>query len=230
LNILDILVIVIMALAILLGVWRGFVRTVLGFISIFLAIFLTNLLYPSMGRFLRGIDGLYNSLSSSISRLLGLESIIENAGYATQSEIISSLPLPSSWQNSLLENNNPIIHNALGAVDFQGFISGFLAGIVINIISMVVVFILIYLGLILLIRILDLVAKLPVVNAFNKLLGGAVGALKGLFLTWIILAIVVLYFSANSSADMVNILETSVIARHFHERNFALELVLRLFP
>jgi len=219
-----------MTLCITLGAWRGFIRTVLGFASFILAIFLTNLLYPHMGRFLRSIDGLYTSLSTSISRMLGLEGIIERSAYAAEYEIINALPLPAAFRDALATNNLPSVRDALNAAAIDEYISGFLAGIVINIISLVIVFILVFVALIFAARILNLISKLPVINSLNKFLGGLLGAVWGLLLTWIILAIVVIYFSANSNADMVSLLETSAIARPMHEANFVVDFVLRLFP
>jgi len=229
-NGLDILVIVIMGACIAGGASRGFVRTVLGFANFILAIFLTNLLYPHVGRFLRSFDGLYSSLSTSISRIMGLDAIIEAQTNAAQNEIIAALPLPAAFKETLSANNTPIIHDALGATGIAEYVSGFLAGIVINVISMLAVFVLVFIGLTILTRFLDLVAKLPILNSLNKLLGGAIGAVWGLLLTWFILAIVVLYFSANTNTDMVHLLETSAIARPLHESNFMLNSLLRIFP
>ena len=229
-NILDILVIIIMLLNIALGIRRGFIRSMIGLINFILAIILTNILYPPVGRFLRGIDGLYNALSTSIRQNLGLDALIEGAIYATQTEIINSLPLPQILRNALIENNNPIIHDALQATDFAGYIAGFLAGIAINIITLVAVFILLLIGLNLFCHILDLIAKLPVLNSLNKLLGAILGAVWGLLINWVALGIIVIYFTANGNAQMNEMLETSQLASRLHDANFVVGFILRLFP
>jgi len=230
LNILDLVVIGIMALCIIIGVWRGFVRTVLGFGKFILTIFLTNMLYPHMGRFLRGIDGFFEATSSSIRSAMGLDAAIYAESRAAETEFINSLPLPGFIRETLIENNNAVIYNALGAVGFPDFIAGFLAGIVINIISMVVVFVLVFLGLTLLMHLLNIIAKLPVLNTLNKLLGGILGAAWGLLLTWLVLGVVVVYFSAGTQVDVVGMLESSAIAGPLNESNFILHFILRLFP
>ena len=227
---LDILVIIIMGLCILIGMWRGFIRTVLGFVNFILAIVLTNMFYPHMGRFLRGIDGLFDALTQSIRSGLGLDAAIYAESRAAQIEIINALPIPGNFRDALIENNTPVIHYALGAVGFADYIAAFLAGIVINIISMVVVFILIFAVLAIIARILNVVAKLPVINTLNKLLGAATGAIWGLLLTWLILGVVVIYFSANTTVNVVELLENSAIAGPLHDTNFALRFILRLFP
>jgi len=224
-----------MLLCITIGAWRGFVRTVLGFANFIIAIILTNMLYPHMGRFLRNIDGFFDALSAAIRDSMGLDAAIYDAavdagGRAAESQFITDLPLPAFFRDALIENNNALIRAAIGAVDFSDYVAGFLAGIVINIISMIIVFILIYIGLMLLTRVLDLLAKLPVIRTLNKFLGGAIGAVWGILLTWLILGAVVIYFSANSGVDMSIMLEESVIAGPLNEHNFALNLIMRLFP
>jgi len=231
LNILDIIVILIMAGCIISGAMRGFIRTVLGFASFIIAIFLTNLLYPHVGRFLRGIDGLYTSMSTSISRMLGLESFLEERVGATYNQIISDLPLPAVLRNSLAESySDTSVANALNATGIDEYISGFLAGLAINVISFVIVLILVFFGIVFLTRALNLIAKLPIIRSLNKLLGGAVGAIWGLLLTWLVLAVVVIYFSTSTNADMYTLLEASAIARPLNEVNFILNFILRFFP
>ncbi|MCL2752532.1 MAG: CvpA family protein [Defluviitaleaceae bacterium] len=230
-NWLDILVILIMAACILGGMWRGFIRAILGFTSFIIAIFLTNLLYPSLGRFLRGIDGLYASMSTSISRMLNLEGRFEQGIHGTYTQFIENLPLPAAVRDTLLQNySDQTVAESLNATGVVDYISGFLAGLAINIIAIVVVFVLVLIGLAVLSRSLNLVAKLPVIRTLNKLLGAAVGAVFGLLLTWLVLGIVVVYFSANSATDMQALLEASVIARPINEANFMLHFILRLFP
>ena len=234
-NILDLLVIGLIALCITIGAWRGFVRTVLGFANFIIAIILTNMLYPYMGRFLRGIDGFYGALTLTIRDTMGLdaaiyEAAVEAGGRAAESQFINDMPLPGFLREVLLENNNTIIRAAIGATNFTEYVAGFLAGIVINIISMVIVFILIYTGLMLLTGMLNILTKLPVIRTLNKLLGAAIGAIWGLLLTWLVLGVVVIYFSANSGADVAQMLEESVIAGPLNEWNFALNFILRLFP
>lgn len=226
---LDFLVIAIMALCIMGGAWRGFIRTVLGFANFIIAIFLTNLLYPHVGRFLRGIDGLFYALSTSIGRMMGLDVLIEERAGQAYGELINSLPLPQALINALYENSTPLVHDALGALNIGEYISNFLAGIVINIISLVIVFIIVIVALAFLSRALNLVAKLPVIKQLNRLLGGVLGAIFGLLLTWIVMAVVVVYMSANSAVDMAYLLDNSPIARPIHEMNFVVDFILRIF-
>ena len=234
-NILDILVLFIMTLCITMGVWRGFVQTILGFANFIIAIVLTNMLYPHMGRFLREIPGFFDALAGAIRASMGLDEAIYDAaveagGRAAEMQFITELPLPAFLRETLLENYNPIIRAAIGAIDLADYVAGFLAGIVINIISMVVVFILVFAGLMILTRILNILTKLPVINTLNKLLGGAVGAIWGLLLTWLVLGVVTIYLSANTTMDIYQMLEASALARPLNEWNFALNFILRLFP
>ena len=226
---LDIMVIVIMALCILIGAWRGFVRTVLGLVNFILAIFLTNLLYPYMSRFLQSFDGLYNTLTTSIRSGLGLDAMVYAESRAAQNEIINNLPLPAALRDAVLINIDNVTAGATAtlAEGFANHVAGFLAVIVINVISMMVVFGLVFAGLMILTRVLNIVTKLPVINTANKLLGAALGAAWGLLLTWVVLGVVVVYLSANSQVNVVEMLENSVIAGPLNESNFVMRMLTR---
>jgi len=230
-SVLDLIVIAIMLLCVLGGVWRGFIRTVLGFANFLVAFFITSLIYPHVGRFLRGAGGFFESLQTSISRMLNIEGIIGERAGAAYYQIIGELPLPAPMRDTLIYSYpDALIHDALGAAGISDYISGFLAGIVINIISFVATFILILIALNILSRALNLVAKLPVINQLNKLLGGLLGAVWGLLITWLVLAVAVVYFAANSDANMVATLENSALARPLQDINPITNFILRFFP
>lgn len=229
-NILDISVIILLAICILTGVARGFIRTVLGFANFIIAIILTNILYPHFSRFLRSIDGFYYSMREAVSSALRLDELVAQQVGTAANDVIQSLPLPQAFRDYISANNNPVVHTAVAATGLAEFIAGFIASIIINILSMIIVFMLVYIGLIILMRVLDLVAKLPVVNTLNKLLGGVVGAVWGLILVWFLLGAAVLYFSVNTGFPMAETLNESVIAGFLHELNPALGMILRFIP
>ena len=226
---LDILVIAIMGLCIFLGAWRGFVRTVLGFANFILAIILTNMLYPHMARFLRGIDSIFDALTASIRSGMGLDAVVYAETRAAQIEIINALPLPLAFREAIIANNHLAVYTAVGAANFADFVAGFLAVIVLNIISMLIVFALVFAGLVVLTRVLNIITKLPVLNSLNKLLGAILGAAWGLMLTWFVLGIVVVYLSAHTQVNVVEVLANSPIAGPLNEANFAVNFILRLF-
>ena len=229
-NILDLIVVIIFVLSILVGTFRGFIKTTMGFLKFILSLILTNIFYPYVGSFLRSNDNLFISLRNTISTALGLQNAVYDAAYATEYEIISSLPLPQSFQNALIQNNTISSHINLGANTFLEYISGFITSIVINIIAMVLVFIIVYIGLTILTHFINFVAKLPVINGLNKILGAAVGGIWGLLIIWFVLALSTLYFSAQGGFDIYTELENSNIARPLNEFNFMLNWILRFLP
>jgi len=220
-----------MLLCVLGGVWRGFIRTVLGFANFIVAFFITSLIYPHVGRFLRGAGDFFGSLQTSIARMLNIEGIIEERAGAAYYQIIGELPLPAPMRYTLIDSYpDALVHDAIGATGISDYIAGFLAGIVINIISFVATFVIILILLNVLARVLNLVTKLPVINQLNKLLGGVLGAVWGLLLTWLVLAVAVVYFAATSDTNMVTTLENSVLARPLQEINPITNFMLRLLP
>jgi len=216
-----------------MGIRRGFIKTVLGFLDFVLAIILTNIFYPPFSRFLRGIDSLYDAVRDTVSSTLGLDELITGsigaAGNAAN-DAINTLPLPQALLDYIIANNNPEVHLAVAATDLSDFVAGFIASIVINVMAAVILFALIYVGLIIATKVLNIIAMLPVIKSLNKLLGGALGAIWGLIMVWVVLGVGVIFFSINTGFAMTEALENSFIARLFHESNFVLNWILRFFP
>ncbi|MCL2171684.1 MAG: CvpA family protein [Defluviitaleaceae bacterium] len=229
-NWLDIFVIIILALCILGGVRRGFIRTILGFANFIIAIILTNMFYPYMARFLRGLEWFYYPLRDGVAQSLSLdEAVSEHVGAAAY-DVIQNLPLPQFLRDYIAANDNPIIRTSLAATGLTDFIGGFVTSIIINIISIIIVFILVFAGLVIITGLLDIIARLPVINTLNKLLGAAVGAVWGVLVIWFLLGTAAIFLAAGTDFPMMEALDSSSIARFFHEANPAARWLIRFIP
>jgi len=213
--ILDIILIVIIAAFVLIGYKRGLIRTVYNLLAFVASIFLTRLLYPYVSKALYDFTGIYESIKSGVAGNIGDK--VQDAGEGT----IKTLGLPD-FMNNALENN---------FTGFKGevtdYLSGSLAGIALNIIALLLVFVLIFVGIRVIGKVLDIVAKLPVINLFNKTAGAAAGALQGVLVVWLILAGIFLYSTLNKSPeyDIVN----GAFANFMQNNNLILKIGLSIF-
>jgi len=226
-NLLDMIVLLILGFCVLKGYRKGFVITVFNLFSLLIALFLTNMLYPSVSVALRG-TGLFDVLKTAVAEALPLEGIAGDITRAAEAELIQGLALPAFIKTALVENNNPQAYAALAVSGLGSYISGFIAGLILNAIAMLVVFAAVY-GLMKLITIgLNIITKLPVIHSLNKLLGIGVGLLQGVVFVWLALALLVGLFAASAGFPVGELLPQSVVARWFHENNFILKLVVQV--
>ena len=185
-------------------------------------------LTPSVGKFLRSTP-FFGGLPNSISKGMGLESLVSNGVLQTQTEMIEAMNLPDFLKNSLLENNNPVIYQLLDVEEIQGYIAGFLANICINIVSVILVFLAVYIGAKFLLKALNLFSKLPGLNFINRFSGFLVGCAQGLVGIWFV-GIILTFVQCNAKfLELFATMDASVLAKFLYENNVLLYIVLTIF-
>ncbi|MDD4844476.1 MAG: CvpA family protein [Anaerotignum sp.] len=210
------------------GYRKGFVMEALGFLPMLAALVAVKFLTPVAGKLLRQTP-FFGSLADSIGNALQLDTVLNNAAMHTQTEMIQNMQLPDFIKAALLENNNPVIYNLLNVDGLKGYISGFLANVCVNIVSVIVVFIVVLIAARLLLKALNLVSKLPILNFFNRFSGMLVGGAKGVFWVWLI-AIGMTFLQCYAKLELVfSALNESVVALFLYENNILLYLILTIF-
>ena len=223
----------VLAAAVILGcgvaAWRkGFIRAAFGFLPMAAALAGTRFVSPYVGKFLRGTF-LFDSLSDSIERSMGLEDAISEGAMRTQTEIIETMPLPDFLKEALLENNNPVIYQLLDVDSLKEYIAGFLANVCLNILSVVLAFLLIYIAATLVLNALNLFSKIPVLGFFNHLLGFLVGAAKGLLFVWLGCIVLTFFHCRAGMGNFFQALDATYFAKILYENNILLQFILTIF-
>lgn len=168
--ILDILALVLVVGTAVQAYRKGFVRAALNFLPMVAALAATRFLTPTVSELLRKTP-FFDALTNTVGNGLHLENAIGDAAMQTQTDIIQSMHLPDFLKESLVENNNPVIYHLLDVESLQSYIAGFLANICINIISVLLVFVVVWLAVKFVLKALNLISKLPVLNFFNRACG-----------------------------------------------------------
>ena len=226
--ILDILALVLVVGTAVQAYRKGFVRAALNFLPMVAALAATRFLTPTVSELLRKTP-FFDALTNTVGNGLHLENAIGDAAMQTQTEIIESMHLPDFLKESLVENNNPVIYHLLDVESLQSYIAGFLANICINIISVLLVFVVVWLAVKFVLKTLNLISKLPVLNFFNRACGFLVGLLKGLCVAWLI-CFVLTFFQCNSAFDFFfDALNLTHVALPLYENNILMYFILTIF-
>lgn len=226
--ILDILALVLVVGTAVQAYRKGFVRAALNFLPMVAALAATRFLTPTVSELLRKTP-FFDALTNTVGNGLHLDNAIGDAAMQTQTDIIQSMHLPDFLKESLVENNNPVIYHLLDVESLQSYIAGFLANICINIISVLLVFIVVWLAVKFVLKALNLISKLPVLNFFNRACGFLVGLLKGLCVAWLI-CFVLTFFQCNSAFDsFFDALNLTHVALPLYENNILMYFILTIF-
>jgi len=189
LNIVDYVIIGIVAVSVLFGLYRGFVSSVLsmggGLIS-FLASFA---LYPKLAALIQNNQELQRTLlhyTDASSRIGDLELALTNAvnlGREGIQKVLGNVNLPAPLDTILQVNLENLVYGTQGAVTtVSDYVSQTILQASINIICFLVCFIGLYIALSLGMNLIRAIFRFPVLKQLDSLAGGVFGLLRGILL------------------------------------------------
>ncbi|MCL2709156.1 MAG: CvpA family protein [Defluviitaleaceae bacterium] len=218
-NYFDIAALIVISLCVFAGWRRGLVRMVFGLVSLVASVFLAYQLYPVVGGLLRKTS-LYDRLCEGFISSLDIRGLLQANAEAKQGELIRSLPLPEAILGRLEAMNTPDVYELLNVRTVEEYVGGFFANMTLSFIAVVIVFAAVMILMGILGGALDMVAKLPVINALNRAGGLAAGFLIGVALTWAFVSAVNLLGTGTGSTGMLGSLENSYFAKWFLDNNW----------
>ena len=188
-NIVDYVIIGIVAVSVLFGLYRGFVSSVLsmggGLIS-FLASFA---LYPKLAALIQNNQELQRTLlhyTDASSRIGDLELALTNAvnlGREGIQKVLGNVNLPAPLDTILQVNLENLVYGTQGAVTtVSDYVSQTILQASINIICFLVCFIGLYIALSLGMNLIRALFRFPVLKQLDSLAGGVFGLLRGILL------------------------------------------------
>lgn len=96
---------------------------------------------------------------------------------------------------------------------------------VVAIVVIIGLFIVVRIGLILLKFVIEGIAKLPIIKQFNKVGGSVYGAIRGMFVIYVFLAILFFVMSVNNSGMIAGLINTSLVSKYLYANNLILNLI-----
>ena len=182
----------ILLITVIIGGFRGFVKTFFAAFSVAIALFVAVSASPYLGKALQHTS-VYTGISNHIQVKLDAKSEAQAEKVSQQIETINSYPLPQSLKDALIENNNNQIYEALGVSQFNQYVASYMACLVLNAISFLIIFIVARIILKIIEESMDLISKLPILHGMNALGGVACGLIHGLIILWILCIVITMF-------------------------------------
>ena len=223
-NWLLLIVIVYMILSIISGYRKGLIRTVCSVLAMMIALIIASVCSPMVSRALESNKGIYEYVDEKVSDVLNIDSKI--SGVTEQAKYINSLRLPESIKEQLKVNNNSEVKNELKVSEFSDYVTGFITCLILNAISYIVVFIVALLLIGVVINVLDLISKLPVLNAVNKLGGAIAGAAKSLVVIWVFFVLITVFSGSDFGQTMFKMINDSTWLSFLYNNNILMNVIL----
>lgn len=203
--ILDLIVVLIVALFTFIGYKQGLIKTAIKITSFFIAIIVALILYKPVSTLIIDSTTIDDKIESTIIEKITPE------GMNPEDEASETTKIP---QEFIKEANNSIKDTAK---TITVKIIELCTVLVLYIIARIVLKFIAALG--------DLIAKLPILKQFNKLGGTVFGALKGLLIVYIILAIIYL-ISPLLKENTIKKIDESILIKFMYNNNVITKLIL----
>lgn len=224
--IIDVVAVIILVLSIIWGARKGFIKSVMGLVSLAIAIALAvNFQSFAAGIIKDNVIEPYfvNKTSEQFSSLMNAGDSVVSPEQIFDEEPEELVEATNNFGQSIEALENFYEENIKGLIDSEDIkgisekLSQFLVGntvdIISNVLGFIAVFILALIALYLVQILLDLIFKLPILKAANKLLGSVLGAVKGIVL--VVILINVLFILANTENVDSGIWNANVVSNSY---------------
>lgn len=228
-SVLFAVVLIILAGFTLHGYIKGFVRVIFSLVSIILTIGLASWLSPYVSEVLEKTPVYENIQEKCVESIKGKVQNEVGQDVENQEPIqIAGIELPREWQEIITQKAARATDGVLEQSGIYQEIGNYVAGIIINMIACVLTFIIVLLILRILVNVLDLVAKLPVLSAMNRLGGVVAGAAEGVLIVWLMFFVITLCKSSEMCQGLLNDINQSAFLKLIYENNLIEYILLRV--
>ena len=216
-NIIDILILAVLAVSVIYGMHRGFISGVLSVAALIGAAALSFAMSPQLAAWLKGNQTLVVTLmyyTDAGSRVSSLDLSLMSVSQVTESalaQILSSANLPAAFESAFITG----ISSAPGAMTISELLSQTIVSVSISILSFLICFFVSYIVATFVIHLISYVFELPVLRHLDALIGGVFGLVRGVLLLFILFALVPIVLAVAPVPQIEEMIAASRLAPMF---------------
>ena len=217
--IIDIIIIAFILLSTFLGYKRGLIGAIFKILSFLIAIIITILLYKPVSNLIIEKTTLDDVIYQTIYDKISSEKLEQPEESQQESD------LPEVVQNYITDGIQGAVDEARDSV--SAVIAQNLTGSIINFISILAIFIITRIILLLAKAIFEAVGEIPVIKQLNEVGGIAYGLLRGIFLIYVVLAILSFLLPLMDQTLILGYINESVLTKFFYQNNVILNFFMK---
>lgn len=218
-NLVDYIIIGIVAISVLFGLYRGFLASLLNMGGLLVSFPAAFWLYPKLAEWIQQDPQLQRTLltyTDASSRLGDLNTATLNVANLTEqaiNDIVTRVNLPGPFSDLLRSNLSGQIYTGISTV--SEYISETIVSACINILCFLVCLAAVYIAISLVGGILRAVFRLPVLKQMDSLAGGLFGLLRGVIIVFALCTLVPMVQTMVSIEAIDTLLAESRLAAFF---------------
>ncbi len=225
-NILLIVVVAILIICAINGYRKGFLRIAISLFSIILVICVVTVISPYVSNYLTNHTKVYEHLKTKVVEVFADNNAqYDNTIEENQIKTIESYDLPEIITACLINNNKTEVYQSLMVSLFEEYVAGYLAKMIINAVSFIGCFLMLWVLTTFVIFSADIIAKIPIIKGFNRLLGCIAGLIKGLLIVWVGFFVAIIFFGNTIGSHMLLYINDSVILSVLFNNNLLAKFI-----
>ena len=228
-NFLLAAVIAILVISAVNGYRKGFLRIAISLFNIILVICIVTVISPYISNYLTNHTKVYDHLKQKVVEVFADNNAqYDNTIEENQIKTIESYDLPEIITSCLINNNTSEVYHELMVTLFEEYVAGYLAKMIINAISFIGCFLMLWIFIWFILFSADIIARIPIIKGFNKLLGLFAGLVKGLLIVWVGFFIAIIFFGNTIGSKMIASINSSVILTLLFNNNLLAKFITGL--
>ena len=204
--IIDIIVILLIALFTFIGYKQGLVKAAIRLLSFFIAIVVALILYKPISNAIIDNTSIDDNIKNTIIEKIKPEGVEQDEPIEIEEQ--------TGITNKIIGETNNTIEQIANTFAIK----------LIEVCVLILIFIVIKIILRFITALADLIAKLPILKQANKLGGTVYGLIRGIFIVYVILAIIYLV-SPLMKNDVSNTINDSLITKQIYNNNILLNII-----
>ena len=230
-NILDMIILAIIAISVIFGIYRGFIRSVLSVVCFFISLVLAFQFSPVITGYLYTNTGLATTLATytdAVVRVGDYETASKSVSETSPSfidSLMKDLALPPMIEDVLHQAFQQRSYDSLGLTTVNDYVQNTLVGVVVNILSFCICFFLAFFLLSLLSGLVHYVFKLPVLKQLDWLAGALLGFVRGGLIIYIVFLLIPLLETVGLSTTFSKIFNESQLLPIFSSEGLFMKVI-----
>lgn len=240
-NIVDVIVILVIAVSVFLGYKKGFVKTVISLVSFFVAIGLALIFYKPFAVILTENTTIDDWIIEHVALNYEekTEENKENVLASENSDIDEKEQIETNINEEKEDNEQEKLNildflpeNMLSNSDFEEIkeqtkleIAYKVSELIMNLLSLIIIYIVVKVTLVIASYVLNGIMRIPVLKQLNEILGMIIGAVLGFIQIYVAFAVLIFISSITDISVVIDTIKLSAFASVLFENNLIINLL-----
>ena len=206
-NILFIATIALFIALIVRGYKKGFLRIAVTFVGMIVIIIAAKRITPYLSDFIINNTKTYDKIENKINeRFAEANRQYDNTVAENQVLTINSYELPDVIKTSLIDNNTESVYQSLLVNVFEDYVSAYLAKGAVKALSFVLMFAVVFIAFKIVLKVVDIISKIPIIKGLNKYAGAILGFIESLFIVWVVFFLILVFIGNSSGSSFLKMI------------------------